>query len=270
MLDLAVGELITEFFAPIPVGKYEPYLWRTMHFWSAVYEEMGQRASEADWKALVATMTRVQKLVHLASRWTGDDRGELERRIFDEGRITYRDTMQQQLNKWGCAGQRAVVPSTGAELTALKDRAKFAAESVTNTYNLNLARAIIQIGEVTPTANRNTYGFRLFYQPGGWDAKYWEDKSDEVAKTESMTMVNAAIADFYDRNGDLLVPTANILPIAAVCPICQNFVKGNPYRSVQDIYRRFVIPPHPNCPHRAVVHAKRLRPQECRLLWAGS
>jgi hypothetical protein len=230
---------------------------------------LSQRASEADWRPLVDSMTDVQKLVHLGGRMDQSDRDEFQKRRFDEGRETWKQALQVEVDKWGCAGTKALPPSSGQELSDIKARTDFAADSVTGTYNLNLAREIIRIGQDAPRANRHVYAYRLF-RLGGWDQGYWASKSIEVAQNESMVHINAAIEAFYARNGDLLQPAANVVPFTAAESECQAIVDGNPYDSVATIYQKFTLPVHPNCPHTAqVIAGKRLSPNVCRELWAG-
>ncbi|MHC4088678.1 MAG: hypothetical protein ACYSVY_00090 [Planctomycetota bacterium] len=248
-------------------SKTVPYLLRTRERWGDGYAE---RAEPGDWRPTVDEMSNVQKMVHLTARWVDDDRDERARRLFDEGRETYRQTLQDELNRWGCGGRQALAPAVGAELSAIRERVDWAAESVKNTYNLELAKEIVRVGEETPTANRHVYAHRLYYREDSWDGRYWQERDLMIAQTETMAMVNAALADFYARNGDLLQPEANVLPIAAVCPICQEMVDGNPWRSVDAVYNKFDFPPHPNCPHRPVpAVAGRLANDQCALLWAG-
>jgi len=213
-------------------------------------------------------MSPVQRLVHLTARWTGDDQKRLADKLFAEGRETYRQTLQTQLNAVGCSGTKAVSPSVGPELKAIRDRANFAGDTVGNTYNVEMAREIIRIGQEVPTANRHVYASRLFYR-GGWDGRYWQAKNVQIAQVETMTMVNAATADFWSRNGDLLEGQAVVRPYAAVCPICIEAVGGNPYKSVDEVYNLYELPVHFGCPHFADPQPKKLNPRECKLLWAG-
>lgn len=226
-------------------------------------------ATESDWRPLIGQMSQVQKMVHLAARMDRQSRKEYERRLFEEGRETYRQTLQDELHRWGCPEQIALAPEKGPELKAIKDRAVWAARSISDTYNLFLARAILAIGEETPTANRHVYAHRL-YGSSGWDSEYWRVKARLVAEIETMTMVNAGLADFYDRNGDLLTPEAEVIPLVAVCSICKAMVAGNPHKTIQAVYARYDIPPHPGCPHRPqVVADRKLKRDECQRLWAG-
>lgn len=248
--------------------EYVPALSQWRPRWGNVYEE---RATPAQWKKLVQGMSKVQKTVHLAGRWVADDRKELAGRLFREGRETYRQSLQNEVNRLGCGGHKALVPAAGPELKALRERADWAAGSVGGTYNLNLARAILHIGETTPTANRHVYAHRLFYGQDAWDKKYWDAKSVEISQVETMTSVNAGVADFYARNGDIIMPKAVVRPYVAVCPICIEMVAGNPYDSVDEVFRQWELPAHINCPHfcDVLVEGRRLTRDECSRLWVG-
>lgn len=243
-----------------------PALMLSKDKWSLAYPS---RATEADWRQLVDEMSDVQKLVHLTARMQDADVTEIGDRLFKEGREAYREGLNAEIRRWGCT-DRAIVPTAGPELSAIRERADFAAESITGTYNFNLAKEILRIGEDTPKANRNVYAFRLFKAGDSWDKLYWDRKKTEVAQVETMTMINASTADFYARNGDLLQPEANVIPQLAVCPICQAMIDGNPWPSVDEVYRQFDVPPHLNCPHYVeAVATRRLSLDECRQLWVG-
>lgn len=231
----------------VSLDVYAPFLARSRDRWEEHYWSLGMRTEAKDWQAAVKDLTPVQKKVHLAARWTSFDKIEFADRLFNEGRETYRQSLQAELNRWGCAGHQALAPSKGAELSAIRERADWAAESVMHTYNLELTHAIIAVGEDVPKANRNTYASRLFYREGSWDGLYWEAKSQFISEVESMTMINAAVADFYARNGDMLAPEVDVLPLAAVCPTCQELVAGNPWKSVEAIFNKYDMPPHPRC-----------------------
>jgi len=227
------------------------------------------RATQADWVALVAEMSDVQRLVHLTGRMTAFEERDLADRLFAEGKMAYQDALDAEALKLGCPGGANI--SAGPELSALRARADWAAASVTNTYNYNLAREIISIGEDVPTANRHVYAWRLYGSDTSWDKGYWTDKATEIAQVEMMTVINAGIADFHDRNGHLFEATAKILPYFAVCDLCQEMVDGNPYTTVAEVFRKYILPPHPSCPHHCQAMPKdKLTSRECADLWMGN
>ena len=228
----------------VPFG-YVPFLARIKN----IKDKTGlieSRADSGDWQPLVDEMTSVQADVFLTGQMSYADRNAYEDRLVEQGIETYKQTLQEEAWALGCVDSDAAPPD-GAELDSIHDRAQFAAGSVTGTYNLNLAKEIIAIGEATPTANMNTYNYRLFKTPDSWDDRYWQEKNLEVAQVETMTIVNAAKSDFYSRNRDKTNPSAVVRPYFAVCEVCQEMVGGNPYRTVTEIYEQFEIPPHPGC-----------------------
>jgi len=213
-------------------------------------------------------MAKVQKMVHLAGRMTVADEADLAERMLGHQAETYRQTLEAEAARLGCP-QTAASP-TGDELEALQERADWAAASIAGTYNLNLAKEIRLIGEVTPTANRHVYASRLYYADGAWDREYWMSKAVEVAQVESITVINAAVSDFYAHNDGIISPMAHVIPYLAICDLCQEMVAGNPYSSVAEVFRLYEIPPHPGCPHQAEsLPARRLSAEECALLWMG-
>jgi hypothetical protein len=234
--------------------------------WDAQYG----RATPEDWRPLIDDMTNVQRMVHMAGRVDSVGESEMAERLFREARETYRQTLQDEVNKVGCSGKKVIPPSVGPELSALRDRADWAAASVANTYNLELAKEIKNIRNATPTANRHVYAYRLYNKSGSWDGAYWTRKATEVAQVETMTTVNAATADFYERNKGLVeVIEAYVVPFVAECPVCQEAVAGNPYKSASEIYGLYGLPVHPGCPHMVDSHAKKLTAAECKELWLG-
>lgn len=245
-----------------------PYLLRMRLAWDTQYND---RATPEDWKPVVSGMSKVQKVVHLAGRVDSVGQKEIADRLFKSARETYRQTIQDELNKAGCAGQKTIVPRAGRELSALRERANWAASSIANTYNLKLANEIIRIGNDTPSANRNTYAYRLFNNSDSWDKRYWAEKAQEVAEVESMTTINAGIADFYERNKGLVeVSEAFVVPFVAQCPICQEIVSHNPFRSVEAVYNQYNLPVHIGCPHSVDVHTKKVSASQCKELWVGA
>ena len=234
-------------------------------------EPDGIRRTPSDWEPLVAEMSDVQKMVHLTARWTGDDIGEFADRQFGQAKATYEQALTQELRGWGCSGSGVL--GEGPELTAVRERADWASTSVAHTYNYELAKEINRIGEDAPKANRHVYAYRLYHGPGSWDKGYWVSKNDEIAKVESMTMINAAKADFYERNPQLyeLQGEAWVIPLDTVCPICESYVSANPYDSMEAGYRQTVLPAHVNCPHflQIMSRERKLQTAECADLWAG-
>jgi hypothetical protein len=240
--------------------KAPALLWHRAR-WAAQYPAHARQAPD---------LSDVQDLVHLAGRLTADEEKQIADRLFDQSCQVYQAALQEEVNKVGCSGTMAVVPSEGPELSALRERADWAAATVVRTYNDQLAKAIWQIGEDTPTANRHVYASRLFYAGDSWDDGYWQLKAVQISQVETMTTISAASADFY-QNNDIPTEAALVVPYESVCAICADIVQGNPYRSADDVFRHYLLPAHLGCPHYVeTVPQERLTNDECRDLWAGA
>ncbi len=170
-----------------------------------------------DWQAVVADMRPVKKLVHLAMRYTVDDSERLRIELLRIRRRAYEDELSIQAARVGCPGRRGSLQNN-ASLTALNDASKTDAGSVVNTYNYDLAGAIINIATETPTANRRTYAQRL----AAWDAKRSEWKTPQIAQYAENSARSLAQQDFYRFNN--VLGLAELRPVAAVCPVCIGWI----------------------------------------------
>ena len=218
-----------------------------------------------DWQSLVKNMTDVQKLVHLAYRWTADEQRVWRDKLFKENRYRYELAIQEEVKVLGCADPGRVQLGQGPELKAVARHAEDSAGSIINTYNYDLARAIAQVAADTPTANRYTYAYRL----ESWIQARSATKDTQIGLTETSWSINQAKRDFYRRN-DHLLNKAEVAPYDTKCPVCAGYVAGNPYKSVEELYRKCTLPAHPKCPHAArVITGQPLTAKECRELWKG-
>jgi len=213
-----------------------------------------------DWTALVAQMSNVQKLVHLAMRRDPLDEDRIRTELLQQRRRAYEDELMIQAARVGCPGRSARLEN-GAVLTALNEMCERDAVSIANTYNYRLGGAIRRIFEEVPTANRHVYAKRLQV----WEAERDEWKVYQIAEyTEGSTRAIAQ-SDFYRFNGAF--GTAVLEPVEAVCPVCQGWVaRGEvPLREATN------NPPpyHPNCPHGWRTMPERVAEEDCPLLWMG-
>lgn len=212
------------------------------------------------WRPLVDEMTRVQRLVHLAMRWGVDEverlRGELLHQLRDE----YEHELTLMAQQVGCVGMGARLQE-GPILSMLNRQAQTWAEGIANTYNYDLARAIVHISEEAPRANRYVYAARL----RRWEEERAQWKNQQIANYTSAWARARAQEDFRRYNG--ILGYAELLPKVAVCPICVGMVaRGRiPLREALND-----SPPyHPNCPHRWHIVSNKLSPEECATLWMG-
>ena len=217
------------------------------------------------WQPLFNSMTRVQKLVHLAYRRDSTYIREMGDSLFHRLRDAYQETLRREAIAIGCPDPGPVWVNEGPGLSALRQRADWAAESVANTYNYDLAVEIHHIRQETPTANRNVYAFRLLQ----WETERARWKNPQISLTETFWAINYAKEEFH-RFNVIDVSYAEIRPFNTVCPICAELVSANPYPSVAAIFVETLLPVHANCPHyaHAVVGTKPTT-MECKDLWLG-
>lgn len=146
-------------------------------------------------------------------------------------------------------------------MSELNDVCEEKAAGIINTYNYDLAGAIINIAAETPTANRNTYAKRLLE----WEAKRLGWKKPQIALDLEMTGRKLAQQYFYFYNN--LDGVAVLVPKKAVCPVCQGWVQRGevPIREAMN----HPLPYHPWCPHTFATRPLRWPKEECPVLWMG-
>lgn len=214
-----------------------------------------------DWQSLVAGMPKVQQLVHFALRFAVFEVDRLRGELLRDGRRAYENELTRQARLVGCRSRRGDL-SGGASLETLATTYQGHAESVVNTYNYDLAGAIIQIGSEVPTANRHVYAARL----RGWEARRNAWKTPQIAESTVGHARAQAQADFYRFNN--IEGAAVLRPEAAACPVCAGWVA----RGEVSVREATNNPPpyHPNCPHVWKVSPGKVSQGECRDLWMGS
>ena len=217
-----------------------------------------------DWHSIFDGMSEVQKKVHLLFRRTEENVEEWREKLLRESRETYEETLREEVRSIGCGDPGPLYLGAGRELRGLNDRAKFASTSIVNTWNWDLANKIVAIRNETPTANRWVYAYRIQQ----WEPQHWAAKGQEIAMTETGWAVNRAKQDFY-RHNDVDLEGAEVRPYRTACPVCASYVAGNPYKSMDDGYRKTQLPAHPKCPHYLEAVAKKLTADDCKSLWLG-
>lgn len=206
-----------------------------------------------------------QEAVYEKLALTDDDVSRISDEIFEEARETYRQALDVELNRWGCVSEKAVLPEDSDEVLSIRLRADWAAQSIVTTYNTELAKEIVRFGEGKEGLPQSAYMMHL----KGWDSLYWQTKVFDVALMETLTVDSAALVDFYRHNDDL-EPRVVVLPLEAVCELCQELIDGNPYLSVFSVFRVSPIPAHVRCVHWMEPAPDRaLDVDECSLLWVG-
>lgn len=213
---------------------------------------------------LYGQMTRQQKLVYRACRWGQLKIVILTQALFRIAKRAYMDELEIQARRVGCLGQKASIRWRPTMAKMLRD-ARRAARSIVGTFNRGLANAILVFGAANPDASFWKYLRHL----KRWERARNDWKLKQIqAATESQARADA-IREFYERNR--LMATATMLPLTAVCPVCQGWLDRIEQSGPIPIHIAIVNSPpyHLSCPHRWVTHPIQLSPAECRRLWMG-
>ena len=217
-------------------------------------------AKARDWQSLVDGFSPVMKLVHLAMRMTEDDVQRFRGEWLRQRRQAYEDELTLQAGRVGCPGRRGRL-TEGESLSQLNDAALRDAQSVVNTYNYDLAVAIMHIRAEMPTANRHVYARRL----ADWDEKRAAWKDQQITEHNTGEARALAQQDFYRFNSAF--GYAVLRPEEAVCPVCIGWVA----RGEVPLHEAQNEPPpyHVGCPHYWRTYPDRVAPSECPNLWMG-
>jgi len=213
-----------------------------------------------DWQSVVEGMTNVQRLVHLAMRRDPIDEENIRVELLRSRRLAYENELELQARRVGCPNRKANLRNnpilSGLNFDSVED-----ARSIVNTYNYDLAIAILHIGAEYPTANRYTYAKHL----QTWETERSRWKNPQIVQHTTGSARSKAQQDFYDHNGAM--GTAVLWPKEAVCPICIGWIERGevPLRVAQN------NPPpyHPNCPHLWSTNPDKVAKEDCPLLWMG-
>jgi hypothetical protein len=214
-----------------------------------------------DWQALVGSerFTAVMQLVHSYYRMTEADAARIVIEISKQKQQAYENELTKLASKAGC-------PSVGVAdtytLDSIKDQSEDEANGIVDTYNWDLAYAIINIHDNHPRANRNTY----LNQLGGWNNSRASWKYVQIALHNSGEWQAQAQLDFTTYND--LTGWAELLPKKAAEPVCQRLAqrKRIPLREAQDYMSSW--PPHLNCPHYWETHLGEIA--DCADMWLGA
>ena len=213
------------------------------------------------WPPLVATMSRVQKLVHLAARYDSVDEERIRSELLSMRRKAYNDELGIQAAHVGCPGRVGRL-GNGNILSLLNDHSKRDAASIANTYNYFLALEIIRAREENVRGNRFYYAAKI----RSWGAGYWQFKDTQISSLADSSARAMAQQDFYKFNGGL--GTAKLEPRTAVCPVCQGWID----RGIIPLRIALNNPPpyHQNCPHYFDTRPDKVAKEDCPMLWMGA
>lgn len=215
-----------------------------------------------DWRELINSdgFSDTQRLVHLAMRLDSVDQESIRGQLVKARRREYETTITDMARSVGCDKQSIV--REGEILNELNELSANDAQSMVNTYNYDLAVAIIAIRTELPTANRNTYAARL----RTWDANRSEWKNKQVAVNTVLTARSLAQRDFM-RFNDIGGQAQLRGPAPAAEPICQGWLN----RGLVDVQVAIDNPSpyHLNCLHVWEMELDQLDRGRCRDLWTG-
>lgn len=207
----------------------------------------------------ISALSNVQRLVHLAVRHDSVQQDAIRAELTKARARAYNDELAIQARRAGC--NRSGEMETGPTLTELNEISKADAESFSKSYNDDLTKAIIQIREDVPRANRNTYVSRLTT----WEGERAQSKSGPLAAWTEASARSLAFEQWHKNNK--VEGTATLEPEEAVCPVCLGWINrgevslkiasGNP------------PPYHPNCEHSWLAEPEKIDPTDCAEIWMG-
>ncbi|KPK84255.1 MAG: hypothetical protein AMJ81_06065, partial [Phycisphaerae bacterium SM23_33] len=207
-----------------------------------------------DWQAVVDGLSNVQKLVHLAMRHDPFEEERIRGALLKARRRAYEDELTIQAQRVGC-NSRAGHLRNGPILSELAEMCARDATSIVNTYNYDLAAAIVNIRSEVPTANRHVYAKRLQV----WEAKRAGWKDQQIALYTENSARALAQQHFFQYNGH--GGSAQLQPKEAVCPVCRGWVARG--ETPLNVAQNNPPPYHVNCPHFWETKADRWNKEDC-------
>lgn len=214
-----------------------------------------------NWQNVVQadSFSNIQRLIHLAVRYDKTQQDAIRTELTKARQRSYNDELSIQARRAGCERQGEL--SGGSILKQLNQQSKEDATSIANTYNLDLAQAIIRIRNDTPNANRNVYAARL----REWETARAVGKAPQIAQWAEATARSKAQQDFYKNNA--IEGVAELQPTTAVCPVCAGFIARGlvPMKVAQHSPPPF----HINCPHAWLTRPEKVDRQDCDSVWVG-
>jgi len=216
--------------------------------------------SQSDWKSLVSSLTKVQKMVHLAMRMDTVDERRIASEIFGEKRKAYESTLTDLVKKAGCS---KTGKSGSATLSEIKSQSGDEASGIVATYNRDLVYEIKRISSVYPKANRHVYAINL----RDWDKERAAWKSVQISLHNTGEWSSRAISEFHIYND--ITGTARLVPAnTAVCDICKEWVKRGTVKLDEAKKAIQSWPPHLGCVHSWEIKLGKVT--DCSELWVGA
>jgi hypothetical protein len=206
-------------------------------------------------------MTPVQKLVHLAMRLDDLAKDGIRVELLKARRLAFENELTIQARRVGCPGRQGRLEN-GSILSELNEASQGDAASIINTYNYDLAMAIVAVATETPTANRHIYARRL----SRWEAKRNQWKVEQIAGWTEGSARSLAQKYFYQYNS--IDGVAELTPTSAAEPVCAGWIA----RGQVPLAEAMGSPPpyHVGCPHAWRTIPGKVAKRECVELWLGS
>lgn len=216
------------------------------------------------WEPIVADFSDAMKLVHLAMRMDDFDERKIRNQVLEEKRDAYVDELTALAKAVGCNRVGSLRPGiVQKEMVAESDAD---ADSITNTYNYDLAIAIRNIRATVPTANRHVYAKRLLE----WHEERSQWKSLQISLWDTGKWRSRALFEFMVKNTDLVKGSVELLPMGGAEPVCDGWTKKGKMRitnKLLDVIANW--PPHLNCPHYWQFYPGKVLEEDCAKLWVG-
>ena len=212
----------------------------------------------------------MQRLVHLAMRLDKTHETSLQGVIGSIRRDAYEATLTEMATAAKCTERKGLLSNEDV-LTALDDSSKVDAQSVSNTYNFDLAISIIATSVTNPKASR----FICAKSLKTWDSSRALWKSRQIAMNSVLSARLEAQNEFFRQNPSLAESGYAILvgPNPASGAICQGLI--NRGRVPIEVAQSNPSPFHLNCPHTWMyfftkLGRKPIRDARCTGLWLGT
>lgn len=218
------------------------------------------------WEPIVAgeDFSNVMRLVHLAMRMDDYDERKIRNQILTEKRDAYVDELTSLARKVGCNRVGSLRP--GIVQQEMLAESETDADSIANTYNYDLAKAIEHIKATVPSANRHVYAKRL----KDWHEERSKWKSLQISLWDTGKWRSRALTEFLSNNAELIKGTVELLPKGGAEPVCDNWTKRGKMRITNQLLTVIAEwPPHLNCPHFWDFETDKVLEEDCAKLWVG-
>jgi len=210
---------------------------------------------------LTGRMTPVQYIVYSAAQEGDAQARAMSRELAEMRRLAFNDELTTLNYAAGCYARAGNVRDPTL-LRRLQVESDEDAAGIVNTFNYDLAAAILRIGQEYPQANRAVYAARL----REWRNTRETWKAGQIVRHTELTARAAAQSEFRRRNEGLL-KKARLQPASAKCPVCIGWIKRGDVPAYVAV--RYPPPYHTNCPHFFEFTSAKLKPGECATLWNG-